>query len=229
MEPLEDDELDELDHFLLYRGIERPDNTYVEGLDEGILTLSELDGFLTAVVSGPEVIAPSRWLPAVWGDVEPQWESPQAFERIFTLLVRHMNGIIDTLLYSEQVFEPIFMESEIAGKTHTIVYEWCTGYMRGIGLAQEQWENGGDEVLGLLSPIDIFTNEWGWRILEKLSEHESEALKQEIGPAAHAIYGYWMARRNSGIEPFVRDAAKTGRNEPCPCGSGKKYKHCCLH
>jgi tetratricopeptide (TPR) repeat protein len=22
---------------------------------------------------------------------------------------------------------------------------------------------------------------------------------------------------------------KTGRNEPCPCGSGKKYKHCCLH
>jgi len=22
--------------------------------------------------------------------------------------------------------------------------------------------------------------------------------------------------------------AKTGRNEPCPCGSGKKYKHCCL-
>ena len=22
---------------------------------------------------------------------------------------------------------------------------------------------------------------------------------------------------------------KTGRNAPCPCGSGKKYKHCCLH
>jgi uncharacterized protein YecA (UPF0149 family) len=21
---------------------------------------------------------------------------------------------------------------------------------------------------------------------------------------------------------------KTGRNDPCPCGSGKKYKHCCL-
>ena len=25
----------------------------------------------------------------------------------------------------------------------------------------------------------------------------------------------------------VRSAPKTGRNEPCPCGSGKKYKHCC--
>jgi len=28
------------------------------------------------------------------------------------------------------------------------------------------------------------------------------------------------------IEPFVRDAKKVGRNEPCPCGSGKKYKQC---
>jgi len=27
-------------------------------------------------------------------------------------------------------------------------------------------------------------------------------------------------------EPFVRDGRKVGRNEPCPCGSGKKYKHC---
>jgi hypothetical protein len=28
--------------------------------------------------------------------------------------------------------------------------------------------------------------------------------------------------------PFVREAAKVGRNDPCPCGSGKKYKKCCL-
>jgi preprotein translocase subunit SecA len=27
-------------------------------------------------------------------------------------------------------------------------------------------------------------------------------------------------------EPFVREGRKVGRNEPCPCGSGKKYKHC---
>jgi len=28
--------------------------------------------------------------------------------------------------------------------------------------------------------------------------------------------------------PFVRDGPKVGRNDPCPCGSGKKYKKCCL-
>ncbi|MDE0190599.1 MAG: SEC-C metal-binding domain-containing protein, partial [Gammaproteobacteria bacterium] len=29
------------------------------------------------------------------------------------------------------------------------------------------------------------------------------------------------------VETFVRSERKIGRNERCPCGSGKKYKHCC--
>ena len=28
-------------------------------------------------------------------------------------------------------------------------------------------------------------------------------------------------------QPIVNDGPKVGRNEPCPCGSGKKYKNCC--
>jgi SEC-C motif-containing protein len=28
-------------------------------------------------------------------------------------------------------------------------------------------------------------------------------------------------------KPAIRNGPKIGRNEPCPCGSGKKYKHCC--
>ena len=28
-------------------------------------------------------------------------------------------------------------------------------------------------------------------------------------------------------QPYVRATAKIGRNDPCPCGSGKKYKKCC--
>ena len=28
-------------------------------------------------------------------------------------------------------------------------------------------------------------------------------------------------------KPYVRKGAKVGRNDPCPCGSGKKYKNCC--
>ncbi len=32
--------------------------------------------------------------------------------------------------------------------------------------------------------------------------------------------------QEQSVTPFVRDGRKVGRNEPCPCGSGKKYKHC---
>jgi len=33
--------------------------------------------------------------------------------------------------------------------------------------------------------------------------------------------------KDSGGQTFVRSTRKVGRNEPCPCGSGKKFKHCC--
>lgn len=30
-------------------------------------------------------------------------------------------------------------------------------------------------------------------------------------------------------EPYIRSTKKIGRNDPCPCGSGKKFKHCCMN
>ncbi len=73
-EYISDEDLDYLDNFLLDRIDE---DTVTEGMDEGILGLSELDGFLAAVVSGPSAIQPSLWLPVVWGDFEPEWESDE--------------------------------------------------------------------------------------------------------------------------------------------------------
>ena len=42
--------------------------------------------------------------------------------------------------------------------------------------------------------------------------------------------GRWLFTRTvrTGPAPFKSAAPKPGRNDPCPCGSGKKYKHCCL-
>jgi len=41
--------------------------------------------------------------------------------------------------------------------------------------------------------------------------------------------GRWLYSGGKDVGPvqFKRDAPKTGRNEPCPCGSGRKYKKCC--
>lgn len=37
------------------------------------------------------------------------------------------------------------------------------------------------------------------------------------------------AQRKKFLDAHTRRVEKVGRNEPCPCGSGKKYKHCCLN
>jgi SEC-C motif domain protein len=63
------------------------------------------------------------------------------------------------------------------------------------------------------------------------------AYHQE-GEAEHALHekaefalidGSWIYTRpvRSGPAPLKSTAPKVGRNDPCPCGSGKKFKHCC--
>jgi SEC-C motif-containing protein len=46
----------------------------------------------------------------------------------------------------------------------------------------------------------------------------------------HRIGGAWLYARavREGPAPIKSAQAKVGRNDPCPCGSGKKYKQCCL-
>jgi preprotein translocase subunit SecA len=48
----------------------------------------------------------------------------------------------------------------------------------------------------------------------------------ETLPGLRGLGGAPAGGAAPGAAPFVRDVPKVGRNEPCPCGSGKKYKHC---
>jgi len=51
--------------------------------------------------------------------------------------------------------------------------------------------------------------------------HHETALFEKVG-------GCWFYKDGRiALNPFMRAGEKTGRNDPCPCGSGKKYKHCC--
>jgi SEC-C motif-containing protein len=56
--------------------------------------------------------------------------------------------------------------------------------------------------------------------VEKVLQEKAEFLR---------VDGTWLYNREARLGPAPYHAApKTGRNDPCPCGSGKKYKHCCL-
>jgi SEC-C motif-containing protein len=55
---------------------------------------------------------------------------------------------------------------------------------------------------------------------EGVYQEKAEFIRQD---------GEWIfARPLREGPPPVRSGPKVGRNDPCPCGSGKKYKHCCL-
>ena len=226
-EPLSDEELDYLDHFLLDR-IDEDAATADD--DEGVIDISELDGLFAAIVSGPETILPSRWLPLVWGDCEPVWKSEKGFERIMNLMMRHMNSIARMLLEARDEFEPLFMGRVVGDNEHVIVDEWCEGYCRGVALAGDRWEIDLDMQI-LLVPIRAFTSETEW-MGHTGNDEEVRNVQKAITPNVREIYAYWLARREQSVStesPVQRSEVKVGRNDPCPCGSGKKYKKCCLH
>jgi uncharacterized protein len=52
-------------------------------------------------------------------------------------------------------------------------------------------------------------------------------LAIEIEANIAEIYRYWQPLRKSSVATFKREAPKVGRNDDCPCGSGKKFKKCC--
>lgn len=230
-EYLSDEDLDYLDDFLLYR-INQDEIDYDVDKDEGILCLSELDGFLAAVVSGPVLIPLSQWLPAVWGEFEPEFVSDEEAQKVIMLMMDIMNSTVTALMESSEVFEPLFEVRVVEGKEYTIVDEWCEGYMRGVSLAQSLWDSAGLEMKILLTPIKAFTEASDWTGHHSSTEEETANVRNAISPNAQAIHAYWLQRRDDfkpDVSTLRRDSARIGRNEPCPCGSGKKYKKCCLH
>jgi len=227
-DPLDDAELDELDRFLLDRMTdEEGDAIAAADGDEGILDVSELDGFLTAVISGPNTIPPSRWLPAIWGEAQPTWASKKKFEHVFQLLMRHYNSIVSMLMHYPEEYEPLILEREVEGRTYMIVDQWSVGYMRGVALDADAWNAGGADVDLLMRPIRLWGTEEGWKQIDAMSDKDQEREQHAIFDAVRAVHKYWLERRAISTAPVRRDSPKVGRNDPCPCGSGKKYKHCC--
>jgi uncharacterized protein len=226
--PPTDDELDYLDSILLNRIDEE---SVTEESDEGILCASELDGFLTAIVSGPTTVVPSRWLPAVWGDFEPTWDSVDEFESFMKIVMRLMNFNAMVLMEAPESFEPLFLERESKEATALVVDEWCEGYLRAVALTSEEWAAGGNEMEELLRPLLAFCEASDWAAHDLSEPGATAMIQQQITPSVRAIHAYWLARRGEAIrqETFRRTEPRVGRNDLCPCGSGKKYKKCCLN
>ncbi len=89
-------------------------------------------------------------------------------------------------------------------------------------LFSEMLQRFKNEVISILSKVQI-------RSEEEVQRMEEEHRRQNENPMEfqHDEAGSITApNQEEEAKPFVRDGRKVGRNEPCPCGSGKKYKQC---
>ena len=223
--PLSDDELQELDNFLLFE---------VE-CDES-MTMDTLDGYLHAIAIGPITLTPRQWMPGIWGEGDsmmPAVESIEKLNRILELIMRLFNSIIDGLEQQPREIYPLWCTREYRGKEYDDAEGWADGFCEGVKLCQHEWtpllETSQGQAwyrpIGLLGEDDFLPEQ---DALTRTPAMRSK-LALQIPEAVVAMYEHWLPYRRAVYEREVAKTlqAKVGRNEPCPCGSGKKFKKCC--
>ncbi|MEQ9021635.1 MAG: SEC-C metal-binding domain-containing protein, partial [Pseudomonadales bacterium] len=85
------------------------------------------------------------------------------------------------------------------------------------------------EGVRLLARVEIASPEDIEQMRKARAEQEKrarEAMSMKHAQASSLSGPEAQKSRVQKVETFIRDEEKVGRNDPCPCGSGKKYKHC---
>jgi uncharacterized protein len=190
------------------------------------MPLDALQGLFFAVASGPDLIMPSHWMPAALGE-NPEFASEKEAQEAIGLLMRFYNQAVAEV--AKDGFQFILYGAEDGAKDFAT---WCAGYLDGVGLSDIDWFDRGDpdEVGEMLYPFMVLAGELPakerrafkpaeWRSLVK-------ACEDGLADAIVDVRDYWNALR-APPQTVRRATRKTGRNDPCPCGSGKKFKQCC--
>ncbi len=222
-EPLTEQELDRLESLL-----------YSDQFEGEAMPLDTLQGFLCAVISGPESIPSDIWLPLIFGEIE--YETLEQGRELAALLLKFHQSLVSALVNGED-FDLILYGLE-EDPDELDFASWSDGYVYGSQIGEVDWfETAGEfahdlsekmEVFFLLNGMlkeDAIKSKEPW--LSAKEEKKLLAQAQEDMPdTVGAIYRFW---RNLGtpVETVRRDSPKVGRNDPCPCGSGKKFKQCC--
>ncbi|NOQ34848.1 MAG: UPF0149 family protein [Methylococcaceae bacterium] len=220
-------------------------------LGEECFNVAETDGFIYAIAITPETIPPKEWIPTIFDNKIPKLNSPEEGDKIMGTLMEcyqsyHKKQSNDTLTFDVDL-------NQINSQTFNELIDWSWGFLTALNLRMSFWteksdfktkdleENPVRNSLGVLKALvyrDYDAIPEIKQIVEKYKEESEEKLKTRILieliaalPQAikiiqeYAKYGI-NSKRPKVTQPITSN--KKGRNEPCPCGSGKKYKKCCM-
>nr|WP_314262001.1 UPF0149 family protein [uncultured Devosia sp.] len=207
------------------------DHLRLEGLlndlGEGGMLLSELEGYLCGVAVSPEEFTPEQFLPMVWAGVEDESDVEPDHSALTEAVLKRYAEIKTEL--AEERYEPLYELDEDEGVLWEI---WIAGFEAAISLDLPSWESllqsrqesraqeAAYAVMSLLTASDPSMSE------EDARDPEMIRLQQD---APHIIpeivVTLYHAHRVAANQTPVRSDS-VGRNDPCPCGSGLKYKKC---
>ena len=195
-------------------------------LPDDCMLLSDLDGYLTGLVLCPEGIPPAEWLPVIWGGIEagPPFEDPLDVQD-FTVMLEARHAEVARDLGRGKV-RPMF---DVDPRNGELLWEpWIDGFATAMDLRAESWAAVADDAsvadaLGYLTTLiavaddstDLPSDE-----INALYDGAAEGIPLRIA----ALYAW---RAGQGTAVVANAPTKVGRNDPCPCGSGKKHKKCC--
>ncbi|MBU0909743.1 MAG: UPF0149 family protein [Proteobacteria bacterium] len=221
------------------------------GQDGDDFSLTELLGFFYGVAITPEVIVPSEWLVTIFGKEMPEFKSEKQAKSGLDTLFLVYNKFSDafhngTLAFPFNMADPDGWELEEAE-------EWAYGFHKALMLRPELWLQ--EEIPLFADDEEGEENMACMAVITAIAEPESadELFESAPGPGEEDIH-FW-ASLFSLLPPAVESlqnhavklekerqvrlqeiqhlgrpvhSTKISRNDPCPCGSGKKYKKCCL-
>jgi len=181
-------------------------NTDLEALDQylksvhspdGTMSLSGLDGFLTAIVIGPELIMPSEWLQVIWGKNEPKFESQTQAQTIIRAIMDRYNEIVACFDSDPHQFEPIFRERP---NGEMIASDWASGFLDAVALRPTVWDTLKTHLEDglLMAPLFILGGHkhHGGRVgdadVQKLSSEMPDIQQNCI----LGIYNFWKDHRD---------------------------------
>lgn len=199
------------------------DDILCNQIDDGML-LSELDGFLTGVIVSPDLVPPSRWLKPVLGSTASPFEDSSGMQRFLDLMMEHYNGLVESL-NAPGGYEPILDTDPRSGE---VLWElWVDGFVAAMKLAPAGWnrirasDDAGPKaaIAGIMELAAISEEPFHFR------EDDQDRRTAVLIPIWVHMLHEWRLENDRHRPASAK--GKVGRNDPCPCGSGKKYKKCC--
>lgn len=206
----------------------------------GAFTYHETQGFLFTVAASPEVVPPSEWVPIVFGGEVPALG--QRAGRVMDELIEMYNDVVRQMS-ADRVRLPedcSFRDDLLANlEPDAPVRQWSHGFLHGHNWLEEAWdvpvpEEFDQELGAVLLGLSFFSSRrFAEQAVVEFSNKKGKLV--EMAELARRTFddsmdGYAKlgdVLRRALVKAPPAPTPKVGRNEPCPCGSGKKYKRCC--